>query len=61
MFSEAKRPGTTEEEPFGLGLAISKQIIEAHGGKIWFEHKADKGTIFLIEFPLQGLYKSAAK
>lgn len=61
MFSEAKRPGTTREEPLDLGLAISKQIVEANGGKIWFEHKADKGTIFLVEFPLQGLYKSAIK
>lgn len=52
MFTEAKRPGTAGEEPFGLGLAISKQIVEAHGGKIWFERKADKGTLFLVEFPL---------
>jgi len=52
MFTEAKRPGTAGEEPFGLGLAISKQIVEAHGGKIWFERKADKGTVFLVQFPL---------
>ena len=52
MFTEAKRPGTAGEQPFGLGLAISKQIVEAHGGKIWFERKASKGTIFFIELPL---------
>jgi len=51
VFTEAKREGTDGEEPFGLGLAISKQIVDAHGGKIWFERKADKGTIFFVELP----------
>jgi hypothetical protein len=27
MFTDAKRPGTAGEQPFGLGLAISKQIV----------------------------------
>ena len=52
MFTDAKRTGTAGEQPFGLGLAISKQIVEAHGGKIWFERKADKGTVFIVELPL---------
>ncbi len=52
MFTEAKRPGTAGEESFGLGLAISKQIIEAHGGQIWFESSIGKGTTFFIELPL---------
>jgi len=30
----------------GLGLFIIKNIIEKHGGKIWFESKQDGGTIF---------------
>lgn len=51
IFSGAKRVGTAGEESFGLGLAISKQIVEAHEGKIWFERKAGKGTIFLVELP----------
>ena len=52
MFTDAKRHGTAGEQPFGLGLAISKQIVEAHGGKIWFERKAVKGTVFIVELPL---------
>jgi len=52
MFTKAKRPGTAGEQPFGLGLAISRQIIEAHGGKIWFESKAGQGTTFFVELPV---------
>jgi len=36
----------------GLGLYFAKQIIEAHGGKIWFESEEDKGTIFYIALPI---------
>jgi signal transduction histidine kinase len=51
MFTQAKRKGTAGEQSFGLGLAICKQIMEAHGGKIWFERRAEKGTSFFIELP----------
>ncbi len=53
MFTDAQRKGTTGEQSFGLGLAISKQIVEAHGGKIWFESEAEKGTVFYVELPLR--------
>jgi signal transduction histidine kinase len=52
MFTEAKRPGTADEQPFGLGLAISKQIVEAHGGRIWFDSKPGNGTTFYVELPI---------
>jgi len=51
LFTEAKRRGTSGEESFGLGLSISKQIVEAHGGRIWYEPEAGGGTIFYIELP----------
>jgi signal transduction histidine kinase len=37
----------------GLGLFISKSIVEAHGGKIWAENNSDgKGSGFYISLPL---------
>jgi signal transduction histidine kinase len=51
-FTAAKREGTHGEQAFGLGLYISKQIIEAHNGKIWFKSEAGKGTSFYLELPV---------
>ncbi|MBU7571350.1 MAG: ATP-binding protein, partial [Flavobacterium sp.] len=51
LFTEAKRPGTAGEQPFGMGLAISKQIVEAHNGKIWFENNNSCGTTFFVDLP----------
>lgn len=39
------------EKGSGLGLFISKGIIEKHGGKIWFESNENKGTTFYFIIP----------
>jgi signal transduction histidine kinase len=51
MFTDAKRPGTSGEKSFGLGLSICRQIIEDHNGRIWFESDTENGTSFNFTLP----------
>ena len=51
IFTDARRVGTSGEHSFGIGLAISKQIVEAHRGDIWFESKVNEGSTFYVSLP----------
>lgn len=42
---------STKKDGMGIGLYLTRKIIEAHEGKISFESKQDIGTVFVIELP----------
>ena len=42
---------TSKKSGMGIGLAICRTIVEAHGGRIWFEPAPESGTIFHFTLP----------
>ena len=42
---------TTKASGMGLGLSISRQIVESHGGKLWYERREGSGARFIVRLP----------
>jgi diguanylate cyclase (GGDEF)-like protein len=53
-FEQAKRNRGPSVSGSGLGLSISRGIIEAHGGCIWVESGKGEGTQFIFTLPISG-------
>ena len=51
QFSKAGRPGLNGEKSIGIGLHISKQIVERHGGSLTVSSKENEGSTFQIALP----------
>lgn len=43
---------TTSSKGTGLGLAVARGLVEAHGGLIWVENRQDRGALFTFTLPL---------
>lgn len=54
IFEQFYRTEDSEEMPGqGLGLAISKKIVELHGGRIWAESEVGRGSRFFFTLPVR--------
>lgn len=51
-FFRGERAVSAQTAGSGIGLFITKNIIERHQGKIWFESKLNQGAAFYVELPI---------
>jgi signal transduction histidine kinase len=60
IFERFYRPGEhRREDSVGLGLYITRKLIEVHGGRIWVESDPGRGSTFFFTLPVSGLAASA--
>ena len=52
IFGQFWQGNRTDRRGIGLGLAIAKGIVEAHGGRIWVESQVGEGSRFIFTLPV---------
>jgi len=53
QFSQVDGTSTREYEGIGLGLSITKRLVEMHGGTIWLRSMPMEGSTFFVALPLK--------
>ena len=53
-FFRAKSAVLAKASGAGLGLHITRSLVELHGGRIWFESALGEGSTFTVTFPMAG-------
>lgn len=50
---DTSQPGTRDEKGTGLGLALCKEFVDKHGGRIWIEPDVKTGSMFCFTLPIE--------
>jgi PAS domain S-box-containing protein len=60
-FEQLPQPGGTRPEGTGLGLALTKRLVELHGGRVEVASELGKGSTFSVHLPLRAHEEASAR